>query len=202
MYSPDLAKTLHEVDAFHKNLLLLFEDLVQCVKEKTCGDSVQHLTGPENEYHIARPNQSEFRRVWIFRHRERFRFVTMLVKAHDDHLSADNAAYKAICRQLKRDPRFPLLLACGVFEPRDLERFTKDNWARREWVHNACLLKLQSAHEHTPISDVHFGGTLTLQSPEGSNSYWCEKAVISFHDLAGLTDSLKLSAMADRLLEM
>ena len=88
-----------------------------------------------------------------------------------------------------------------MFKLPDQKVFGK-TYARREWTLNACLLNLQNKYEVPALNDIHFGDILTLRSTDKSNSYGGGELEVSFHDLAALTDSLKLSALADRLLEM
>lgn len=202
MYSPELTKTLHEVDAFHKNLFLLFEDLVQCIREKAYSETLQTAGYPEGTYGIGETNKSEFRRYHVFRHQNKVRFITMLVKTHEDYLNGGNTAYKELCRQLDRDPRFPLLLACGVLKLCGQDILDTNTYARREWTLNACFLNLQNKYEISAPGEIRLENSLTLKNTDKSSPYGGSELEVSFHDLATLTDSLKLSDMAERLLKM
>src|SRR3972149_2538043 len=86
MIYAELFPVLKDVDTFHKNLLLLFDDLVALVREKTYTGVFTHLTGPEYTYGIWNATNSEYRREWIFNHGGCIRFAVMLVAAEDEQL--------------------------------------------------------------------------------------------------------------------
>jgi hypothetical protein len=202
IYSDELAQTLASIDTFHKNLLLLFDDFSGYVRDKTYAGTLQNLTGPENVYGVWNANESEHMRLWVFNHNDRIRFAVMLIKVHDRHLRGNSTLYKAMCSQLGRDPKFPLLLIYGIFEPRDIRRFLGDQNVRRHWVLNAVLIDIRQEQKYPQITEFRFGDTIILESTEGTDSYWCEKAQIVFCDLTTITDTGKLSHIASHLLNM
>ncbi|WP_295455853.1 hypothetical protein [uncultured Thiodictyon sp.] len=199
----ELVSALKSADVFHKNLLLMFDDLVSLVREKAYNSILKDLTGPtgpEGGYWIWNANASEHRRLWIFSHDDRIRFVVMLIKTHEDHLKGNSAIFKAMCAQLKRDPRFPLLLIYGVFEPRDSNRFNKDQNLRRHWARNATLIEIRGEQEHSDIARLHLGDEFTLESQVDTDSWWCEKGKFVIRDLTTITDATELCCVADHLL--
>jgi len=198
----EVAAWLHGVDSFHKNAILLFDDLVSHVKEQAYAGVLQNLTGPEYWYNVYNPTDSESIRWWAFDTDGVIRFLTMLVKVHDRYLRGDASAgqFKDVCRQLKRDPRFPLLIIYGTFAPRDMQRFRQDNSVRRQWLKNAALLDLRSEHRMPSATDVEFGHTLTLESSEGTDSYWCERADLVLWDLLSIRNSEDVAVVGRQLL--
>jgi hypothetical protein len=131
--SQDIVKALSEVDGFHKDCMLLFNDIVASIRQNTLTGSIRDLVDPELWCNIEdRPRDhtinSEHRGNFLFDHDGRMRFVLMLVKTHEDHLRNQSHGFKAICRQLGIDVLFPLLLVTGLFEPQDAPRWPpKDN---------------------------------------------------------------------------
>lgn len=198
----ELLLGLGNIDAFHKNTLLLFEDFVALVREKTYKDLLKNLTGPENGYFIWNSSLSEHMRLWVFSHDDRFRFAVMLVATRDEYLQEGQQRYKSMCNQLSRDPKFPLLLLCGVFEPRDKDRFNNDHNVRRNWVLNTTLIRTRDDQEHPDISELRFGDVLTLKSKEGTDSWWCEGAKYIINDLTSIKDATKLSEIASQFLAL
>jgi hypothetical protein len=156
-YDLILVQALSSVDDFHKNTILLFDDLVSLVREKAYRDSLEDLTGPEYYYWVSNAQSSEHRRHWVFRHKDQFRFVVMLVKCEDGKLRAGNNLYKHVCVQLQRDPKFPLLLVYGVFEPYDRAHFVNDNNVRRNWLLNAVFIDVCEEQVFPRIQDLQFG---------------------------------------------
>jgi len=158
----DLFSTLKSVDSFYKNLYLLFDDLKDMVKEKAYTATIEDLTDDLNCWIDAKT--SEHRRSWVFNHNGRIRFAVMLVTTNDDYLRGNSSIYKAMCCQLARDPKFPLMLIYGVFEPRDTIRFNNDNNFRRNWLLNATLIDIQDDQNYSNISELNFGDMFTLKS--------------------------------------
>ncbi len=141
-------------------------------------------------------------RWWVFDTDGVIRFLTMLVKVHDRYFRGDASAgpYKDVCRQLKRDPRFPLLIVYGTFAPRDMQQFRQNNDVRRQWLKNAALLDLRPEHRMPTATDVRFGHTLTLESTEGTNSYWCERSDLVLWDLLSIRNSEDVAVVGRQLL--
>jgi hypothetical protein len=192
-------------DAFHKNVILLLADLATLVSEKTHTGKLTHLDGPENNYSVWSEDgseYSEYRGAWVFDFDNRIRFAEVLVGTYDRALKGESHAYKAMCSQLARDPKVPLLLIYGVFEPRDTARFYNDRDARRQWVRNATLIDLHEEQSYSAISALQFDKPVTVESKEGTDSYWCEKAKFVICDLTTITDNTKLSSLADQLLKL
>jgi hypothetical protein len=201
MSYPELVPSLKSADSFHKNILLMFDDLVSMVREKAYNCILKDLTGPENGYSIWNANTSEHRRLWVFNHDGRIRFAVMLATTHDDHLKGNSNLFKAMCAQLERDAKFPMLLIYGAFEPRDSNRFNNDHNVRRHWGLNATLIDIREEQSHSDISQFHLGDTFMLESKEGTDSWWCEKGSFVICDLTAITDTTKLSCVADHLLK-
>ena len=202
----ELVPVLENIDGFYKNTLLLFKDLMSFVREKAYTGTLEDLTGPGYGYTVFHDKNegvdSEHLQLWVFKHNGRIRFAIMLVKMSEGTLRGRSALYKSMCGQLQRNPRFPLLLIYGVFEPRDINRFRGDNNIRRHWVLNTALIDTREEQMYPEISELRFDNVFTLESKEGTDSWWCEKAKFVICDLATITDSLKLSGIADHLLKL
>ena len=58
----------------------------------------------------------------------------IIVKANDQLLKNYAAQYKGVCAKLEIDPVMPLLVAYGLFSPRDPSRFNAggNQWLRRK----------------------------------------------------------------------
>lgn len=197
----ELVSALDSVDSFHKNAMLLFDDLLRMVREKAYADKIEDITN-EGGYGVWNITDSEHMRLWIFKHNDSFRFVVMLIKAHDAYLRGNSATYKDMCHQLERNPKFPLILIYGIFEPREISRFYNDLNLRRQWIRNVAMIEIQEGQTYPKAKELKFGNTYALESKEGFSPYYCEKAKYVICDLTTITDSTKLSNIVDQLLTL
>ena len=104
----DTIKALKEVDRFHKNCQLLFDDLKASLQEKTLQSKFTQLT--EDSWSGLNTTNSEHRRHFIFDHDGRIRFAMMLVKVKEEQIRGRSPGFKAVCQQIGIDIVFPLLL--------------------------------------------------------------------------------------------
>jgi hypothetical protein len=192
--------TLKQVDLFHKNCLLLFEDIIACVRAKTLSSNMTDLLGPEGSYQFSNATESEYRRQFIFDYNGRIRFVFMLVKTKEEHIRGKSSDFKAVCSKLNVDVVFPLLLITGVFEPRDITRFRAQYQVRRNWLDNPLLLRVPENIRLAEPSSYCFDSLLTVTSPEGTDSWWCEKAVFKIRRLIDIQDNQAVETIVDELL--
>lgn len=197
-----LVNALGEVDRFHKNCQLLFDDLIASIREKTLRDSITNLVGPEGGYWIGNANDSDHRRQFVFDHNGRIRFAFMLVKTKEEHIRDQSSGYKGVCSQLGVDMVFPLLLITGVFEPRDITRFRNDLNVRRNWLNCTILLRVPENIALLDPSFYCFGQPLTITSPDGTNSWWCEQSTFKIRRLIDIKDSQMIDEVADDLLRL
>jgi hypothetical protein len=197
-----LVNALVEGDRFHKNCLMLFDDLIASISDKTLRDNITDLVGPEGGYWVSNVRESEHRRQYVFGHDSRIRFVLMLVKTKEPDIRG-SSGYRAVCRQLGVDMVFPLLLVTGVFEPRDTTRFRNNLNLRRNWLSNTLLLG--GVPETIRLLDPAlycFNQLLTITSPDGTDSWWCEKAAFKLRRLNDIRDSQMVEEVVDELLKL
>lgn len=196
----DYINALKQVDHFHKNCLLLFDDIVALIREKTLSDNLVDLTYPEGSYQFLKATESEYRRQFIFDHNGRIRFIFMLVKTKEEHIRGKSSGFKAVCSQLSVDVVFPLLLVTGVFEPRDITRFRTQQNVRRNWLDNPLLLRVPDNILLAEPFSYCFDTLLTVMSRDGADSWWCEKAMFKIRRLIGIQDSHAVETVVDDLL--
>jgi len=194
---------LKEVDRFHKNCLLLFEDLVDSIRKRLLADRITDIGYPDGWYQVRNANNSEHWRHFIFEHNDRIRFIFMLVKTNDEHLrSGQSHGFKAICHTLGVDAVFPLLLVTGLFEPRTIKRFREDLNLRRNWLGNTLLLRVPDNVQLAEPSSYGFDKLLTVMSQDGTDPWSCEKAVFKIRRLIDIKDSRAVETVVDDLITL
>ncbi len=192
-------KALQSIDAFHKKCLLLFEDIVTSIREKTLPSNMTDLVN-EGNYSIWDSNQSEHMKRYVFEQDGVIRFVYMLIKTKEEQVRAANG-YKTICQELGANVLFPLILVWGIFKPRDVERFRNQLNVRRSWTMNTVLLQVPDNVKFTRTTPYTFKNTLTFNTPEGTDSYYCENASFIIYPLTEIQDSHDVERLVDELLE-
>jgi hypothetical protein len=195
-----LVNALVEGDRFHKTCLMLFDDLIASIRYKTLRDNITVLIN-EGGYRVEKVEESEHRRMYVFDHDSRIRFVLMLVKTKESDIRG-SSGYRAVCSQLDVDMVFPLLLVTGVFEPRDTTRFRNDGNLRRNWLRNTLLLGVPEGIRLLDPALYCFNQLLTITSPDGTNSWWCEKAAFKLRRLNDIRDSQMVEEVVDELLKL
>ncbi len=126
----------------------------------------------------------------------------MLVKVKEEQIRGRSPGFKAVCQQIGIDIVFPLLLITGVFEPRDIQRFRNDANVRRNWVYHTLLLEVP---DNIPLANPNtycFNENLTALSLEGTDSWWCEKAMFKIRRLVDIKDSQAVEGVAEELLRL
>lgn len=200
----DTVTILKEIDRFHKECALLFEDLVKCINEKLLTDTFESLPlGKVEGYWVAwNGKASAYKRVLIINKKDtdRFQFVQMLVKTHEPDLrGAESPGFKAVCECLDVDPVFPLLLVTGVFEPRDVSRFRNNKDVRKHWVDQTLLLNVRQDLRLLSPDCYRFNEWLSIESEPGTDSPFCGKAVFKIRRLLDIHDSQDVEKVVDDL---
>ena len=139
-----IAGTLRGVDNFHKNALLLFNDLVHGVEQELLANNITVKVNFGN-YTVFDPYKSEHMRTFLFECCKRFFFIGMLIKTREEHVK-HSPVFKQLCSQLSRDPDFPMFIWYGRFDPDDQSKFYTHTNCRGDWLLNSILLRLQSEH--------------------------------------------------------
>ena len=198
----DIAEAVRQADAFHKNVALMFEDICSLVVEKGLSIKVTNLHGPEGNYSVWSPKDSEHKRLFIFEAQGKVRFVYLLVKVHDALLRGKGVKYKAVCAGLQIDSVAPLIIVSGTFEPRDAAGFAQDTNRRRNWANNTVLLEVPEEIILADPSSYCMGSMISLESPTGSNPWYCEKATIKVRRLIDVRNSQDIECLVDEVLQM
>lgn len=194
----ELAKSLKSADSFHKNLSLLFDDMVSLIKERTydCRD-FENLLGPEGYYGIWKADNSGSIRSWIFGINNNIFFTVIVVATEDRLLQGNSNLFRSLCAQLERDPKFPLFLLYGIIDPCDLNRFRTDLNLRRAWITHATLVNQADLLHYPDINVYEFGETITIINEDAGNTWWCGKASFVIRDLMAVTDTDALTRVVD-----
>lgn len=187
----DIIESIESVDSFHKNCLLLFDDIVSSIKEKTLTGNLLNLVGPEGNFSVWNTNMSEYHRVYVFKYEMQIRFVWMLVKTHDEKLQSNSTGFKEICHELNINSRYPLLMVAGLFKPKDSNRFMEQLNVRRNWVDNILLLKISDDIKKNinRTKPYEFEKIMSLKTLEGTDSWHCEESVFIIRDLVNIKNS-------------
>jgi hypothetical protein len=197
----EVVNSLREVDRFYKNCLLLFDDLIASIKEKTLFDKVTRLI-MEKGYSVWSAKSSEFRALIVIEHNSRFRFALLLVKVNEE-LLPKSPGFKSVCQELGINMLFPLIIVTGVFEPRDIENFRTikyDN--RRNWALNTLLLDVPDDIKLADPMTYRFGEKLTVTSQEGTSPWYCEKAIFYIRPLTEIKDSKVIEERVEEMLKL
>ena len=200
MASKPIVEALRDADAFHKNACLMFEDIVASIREQALLGTLKDLQGPEGEYGIWSSKLSQHKHLFIFEFAGRFEFVHILLKAHDDLLRGESAQYKAVCVKLEVDPIMPLLLAYGIFRPRDIQRFTGEAWLRRDWANHTILLGVPDEIRLADPNLYEWNKAVVVQSPVGTDSHYCEGATVKLRALTEIRNQNDIRALVEDLL--
>jgi hypothetical protein len=199
--SPNI-QPLREVDEFHKNAALMFEDIHASIQQRALGGTIIPWTGPEGAYGVWNSRDSEHKRLFVFAYADKYRFVQMLIKIHDEKLRGKGRKYKAVCEQLQIDPVVPLIMVWGVLQPRDVARFNRDQNVRRNWADNTLLLGVPDEINLAEPSSYSWGATITVGSTDGTDSYYCEGAAVQFKPLTDIRDTRDIAFLTADLMAM
>jgi len=96
----------------------------------------------------------------------------------------------------------PLIVVSGTFEPRDAAGFAQDGNRRRNWANNTVLLDVPEEISLADPSAYSFDSMVLLQSPPGSNPWYCEKATIKVRRLLEIRNSEDIEDLVDELLRL
>ncbi len=197
-----IIKSVRSVDSFHKKCLLLFDDIVSAINEKTLTDEISSIL-LEGGYWVG-INESEHQRQYIFKHDNRIRFVCMFVKIKESKLRTKSSGFKKVCHELEINPVYPFLIAFGLFQPRDNERFLADLYLRRNWIDNIVLLGMPDdiIQSITRSTSYEFGKLLKIETPLSTDSWYCEKSQFILQNLIEVKDSHGVESIADKLLNI
>jgi hypothetical protein len=204
--SQDIVKALSEVEGFHKDCMLLFNDIVASIRQNTVTGSLKGLLGPEHWYAVedtpaVRAIESSHQGNFVFDHNGRMRFVFMLVKTAENYFRRQSPGFKAICQQLNVDVLFPLLLITGVFEPQtpglppSLEVY-------RHWLASTLLLGVPQTVQWPDPATYVLNELRTIKIPGGNGSQWCETAVFTIRRLTDIRDRQDVETIVAELLRV
>jgi hypothetical protein len=74
--SPDPnVQALKEVDKFHKNAALMFEDICASIQQTALVANITLWPGPEGQYGIWNSKDSKHKRLFIFEYANKYRFI-------------------------------------------------------------------------------------------------------------------------------
>jgi hypothetical protein len=196
-------KALKEADDFHKNVALLFEDVVAAVEQRSLATAMVKLQ-QEGNYSVWGSNNSEHKRLFIFELANVYRFVHILLKIQDHVLRQFNAnRYKKMCARIDVDPIFPLLITWGRFQFRTgLERFQSDINLRRNWADNTVLLKIPDEIEFAGPDIYEINKPMTIRSNENTDPWYCEGATVTIRPLCEIQDTRDIHAIVEDLLSL
>ncbi len=194
-------QALRSVDDFHKNAALMFEDIHASIQQRGLAANLTSRQGPEGQYGLWNSKDSEHKRLFVFEYAQKYRFVQMLVKIHDGKLRGGGTKYKAVCARLEVDPVFPLLIVWGVFHPRDIGRFNGDGNVRRNWADNTVLLGVPDDITLADPSSYTWDGTVSVESPPGTDSWHCESAAVRLRRLTDIHDTRDVGNLVTDLMD-
>jgi hypothetical protein len=203
--SQDIVKALSEVDGFHKDCMLLFNDMVASIRQNTLTGSIKDLLGPEHWCVIednsrGRAIDSSHQGNFMFDHDGRMRFVFVLVKTAENHFRLQSPGFKAICQQLSVEVLFPLLLVTGVFEPHEAPRWRYNHENYRRWLESTLLLSVPQTAQWPDPTSYALDKLLTIDMPGGDGTQWCEKARFAIRRLTDIRDSKGVEKIVAELL--
>lgn len=192
---------LRGADAFHKNVNLMFDDFVASIREKTLSSTIT-VRHEEKGYWVWNSRESEHKALFVFESASQFRFIQVLVKVHEDPLTKQGSKYKKVCATLEIDPVIPLIFVYGIFTPRDVQGFVGDANRRRNWANNTVLLGVPADFEVELVdpSSYAWNKLITVQTPPGTNSWYCEHATVKLRPLIEFRDQNDINVLVDDLL--
>ena len=86
MEAIDFVKPLREADAFHKNVSLMFDDIVASIMEKTLPSPMTVRTSTDRSCGVWSSTNSDHKGLFVFESAGKFRFIQFFVKVSDDLL--------------------------------------------------------------------------------------------------------------------
>jgi hypothetical protein len=205
--SQEIVTALSEVDGFHKDCMLLFNDIVASIRQSTLRGSIKDLVGPEhwcvaedtpNGHSIDSSHQGNF----MFDHDGRIRFVFMLVKTAENHFRHQSLGFKAICQKLDVDVLFPLLLVTGLLEPREVPRWRSNDDNYRRWLESTLLLSVPQNVQWPDPTNYALDKLLTIEMPGGAGIQWYKKATFTIRRLTDIRDSQAVESIVAELLRL
>ena len=195
-------KALKDVDEFHKNCLLLFDDLVSLIDEKTLADEVKNILLHKG-YSVWNSQESEHIDVYIFEHNQQIRFVCMFVKVCEKDLKNNCNAYKQLCRKLKLNIKYPFILAYGIFKVRDKDKFEKDRYLKFNWVKNLVLINIpEDILDQLYHSEYKFNELLKLEANSKISSWYCNGAIFKIKLLFDIKNSSDIENLVNDLFKI
>jgi hypothetical protein len=201
--SQEIVNSLREVDGFHKNCMLLFDDIVASIRQNTLTGIITPLVGPERWCDVKQNAiDSDHQGNFMFDHGSRLRFVFMLVKTYEGYIRSQSPGFKAICRALDVDVLFPLLLVTGMFEPREVPRWRYNDDNYRRWLHSMLLLRLPENESWPDPATYALDNELHIEMPGGDSTPWCEKATFTIRRLTDIRDSQAVEKIVGELLRL
>ena len=110
METNSFVKPLREADAFHKNVSLMFDDMVASIREKTLSSTITVRHAPERQCGVWSSTNSEHKGLFVFKSDSLFRIIYVLVKVSEELLQRQGSKYKSVCAAIEIDPVIPLIL--------------------------------------------------------------------------------------------
>jgi hypothetical protein len=205
--SQHIVKALSEVDGFHKDCMLLFNDIVASIRQNTLTGSIKDLVGPEHWCVVednprGRAIDSSHQGNFVFDHDGRMRFVFMLVKTAENHFRRQSPGFKVICQQLGVEVLFPLLLVIGVFEPYEAPHWRYNHENYRSWLESTLLLSVPENELRPDPTSYALDKLLTIEMQGGDGTQWCERARFTIRRLTDIRDSRKVEEIVENLVKL
>lgn len=201
MTDSSLVDGLRAVDTFYKNVILMCEDLLALIREKTLLSPIKLMTDI-NPMWLNKEKRSEHKRVFIFEWNG-YRFLQVLVKVDENKLRRDSSYYKGVCATLGVDPSFPLLVAWGILRPRaSLQRFTDDGWTRVRWADNSVLLDLPEQFKLAEPASYAWNTQIELIGPPNIDQAYCENGTVKLRKISEIRDTGDVEMIIEDLLKM
>lgn len=123
------------------------------------------------------------------------RGFTIIASMHDDWLKTPDDYYK-MCTDLKVDPKYPLLLIYGVFEPIDISQYNAKEWFQLfTGVNNWNKCKLPGTYEFNKTTEI-------ITNIDAQSSGWFKKGQIRIKPLLDIKGQSDIASVAEELLNM
>jgi hypothetical protein len=189
------------MDRFLKNCLLLFEDFVAMIKERTLKNASVEVLPLERSYLVGPSTWSGGGGKIILEHGGRCTFGYMLLKTPDDSLRTSDS-FREICGELNVDPVFPMILVAGVLVPKDPARLRSEGpWYKRAAIDDTVLLGNPPA-KPSDRTAYKIGSLISIKYDQTQDWRRCEEARFRIWPLEKIPDSKMLGEVADQTLAM
>jgi hypothetical protein len=197
-------EALRAIDKFLRNCLLLFEDFVAMIKDRTLKSASSEVLPLELSYQVGRSTWSGGSGKAILEHAKRHTFGFMLLKTPDDALRTSDS-FKEVCGELNVDPVFPMILVAGVLVPKDPTLLRSEGpWYRRAALDDTVLLANSWGPPPKPSERTEYkvGAVTSIKFDESQDWRRCQEARFRIWPLDNIPDSAVLEQVADEVLRI